>query len=114
MQREYQGVIFTTHALERAQKRSVSQYDVVQVIKYPEVTQKTEKPGSTKFIKEISGRNIHVVASHLKDKDQWLVVSVWVRGEDDQASFAWQLITFPFKVIWWLIKQLSKLLTKRT
>jgi hypothetical protein len=114
MQREYQGVIFTKHALDRAQSRSISQADVVQVLKYPQTTQETEKPGATKFIKTLRDRSIYVVATFLPDKNQWLVVSVWVRGEEDQPPLSWQLITLPFRLLWSCFKVLWSLLKKRT
>jgi hypothetical protein len=114
MQKEYQGLIFTNHALERVQKRSVSQYDVAQVLKYPDATQETEKPGSTKFIKKINDRNLHVVATYLPEQKQWLIVSVWVRGEEDQPALAWQVITLPFKVLWFVITKTLGLRKKRT
>lgn len=114
MQREYQGFIFTKHAIERSQKRSISQHDVVQVLKYPEITQPTDKPANLKFIKTVGDRPIHVVATLLPREKKWLVVSVWVRGEDDQPSLAWRLLTLPFKlsfrVLQFLVTRVIKVL----
>ncbi len=113
MQREYQGFIFSKHAIERAEKRSVSQFDVAQVLKYPEITQPTDKPGNIKFIKTINQRLIHVVATLLPQEKKWLIVSVWVRGEEDRAPLAWTLITLPFKLLLELIKLLMRLLKRK-
>jgi hypothetical protein len=104
MQREYQGFIFTKHALERLSSRSISQDAVVQVLRYPEVTEPSDKPGSTKFIKTVNNRLIHVVATHLPNQKTWLVISVWVRGEEDKESLAWQIITLPFKLIYQILR----------
>ena len=112
MQREYQGFIFTKHALERAASRSISQEAIVNVLKSPELTQPSEKPNSVKFIKTINQRTIHVVATQLKEERTWLVISVWVRGEDDQQPIMWRLITWPFRAFWqaltWGISQLRR------
>jgi len=108
MEREYQGFIFSHHALDRVQDRSVTQDSVVSVLRHPEKTFPGHKPGTTKFIRTLNDRRIHVVASYLVDQKKWLVISVWVRGEEDKVPFAWQLITLPFKVVWWLIKLLLK------
>lgn len=108
MQREYQGFFFTKHSLERLQSRSISQDAAVQVLKFPETTQPTDKPSSTKFIKTINGREIHVVATHLPKQKTWLVISVWVRGEEDRVPLIWQIITLPFKLLYHLLKLIFK------
>lgn len=108
MQREYQGFIFTKHSLERLQSRSISQDAAVQVLKNPDTTQPTDKPSSTKFIKTLGGREIHVVATHLPQEKTWLVISVWVRGEEDKAPLMWQLITLPFRLLLKLLRFVFK------
>ncbi len=106
MQREYQGFIFTAHALERLATRSITQDMAVRVLKQPEVTQPTDKPNTTKFIATVHNRLIHVVATYLHDQKKWLVISVWVRGEEDQPPLMWKLITLPFKALWYVVKKL--------
>lgn len=105
MEREYRGFIFTKHALERLSHRSITQDMVVQALQNPEETKPTGKRHTTKFIKTVHGRLLHVVATHIPDKNKWLVVSVWVRGEEDREPLIWQIITLPFKLIWRLIKK---------
>jgi len=106
MNREYQGFIFTKHALERSNTRSVTQDMIVKVLRNPEITQPTSKPNTTKFIATVHGRLVHVVATYLSDQDRWLVVSVWVRGEEDQNPLVWRLLVLPFKAVWYVIKKL--------
>lgn len=108
MQRDYKGFIFTKHALERLQDRSISQDAAAQVLQYPEITQPSDKPENVKFIKTINERTIHVVATYLADQKKWLVLSVWVRGEQDQPSLVWQLLTLPFKAVVWIFKRILK------
>jgi hypothetical protein len=107
---DYHGFIFTKHALERANDRAVDQEAVVKVLNHPDQTKPTEKPGTVKFIRTLDGRQIHVVATYLADQKKWLIISVWVRGEEDKVPLSWQVITMPFKLIWWLIKAVTKLL----
>jgi len=105
MERLYRGFIFSNHALERLGGRSVTQDMVVQTLQSPETTKPTGKHNTTTFIKTVHGRLLHVVAAHLPDKNQWLVVSVWVRGEEDQAPLLWQILTLPFKAVWYVFKR---------
>jgi hypothetical protein len=101
---EYQGFIFTKHALERINDRSVTKDMVTQTLRHPDRTQPTDKPGVIKFIRQFGDRPVHVVATLLPDQKKWLIVSVWVRGEEDKVPLAWKLITFPFKLFWWLCR----------
>ena len=78
-------VVFTNHAQERMKQRSVSKDMVLQAVRKPDRTN-AEADGDTKFIRDISGRQIHVVCKPLPDEKMWLVKSVWVRGEDDRKA----------------------------
>jgi hypothetical protein len=111
MRRTYQQLIFTNHAWDRLQERSISPDAIWQTVQAPsqQVAMGDEK---TKYIRTVGGRLIHVVASWLPHERQWLVVSVWVRGENDKVPLIWQLITLPFKLIAWLLKLLWKLIFK--
>lgn len=99
MDKNYQNLVFTNHALERIGLRSISQHHVQQVLADPDKTFPSDKPEQIKFIRLLHNRTIHVVAKHLSDQNKWLIVSVWVRGEDDPVPLMWQIITFPFKII---------------
>lgn len=99
MRKEYKNLVFTDHALERLHLRSLSQDKIFQVVSHPEKKFSTDKSGQFKYILTLKGRKIHVVAKKLPQEKKWLVISVWVRGEDDPVPIAWQIITFPFKII---------------
>lgn len=105
MQREYGGIIFTKHALERLDGRSITQDMVLHVLRDPEITKPTGKRDTTKFIKTLHDRRVHVVATYLHDQKKWLVVSVWVRGEEDQLPLVWRIITAPFKLVWYVVRK---------
>lgn len=101
-------IILSKHALERAKLRNIELSVIEQIILSPE--QKINlKDGKFKFIKNINNRRYQVVAADVKKENKWLVISVWVRGEDDRVPFVWILITAPFKFLWWLLKNLFKL-----
>jgi hypothetical protein len=100
--------IFTKHALERLQERAISQERAESVLRNPDKTYPGSKPNTVKFVRTLNDRNIQIVATYLDDQKKWLVVSAWVRGEDDKAPFMWQVITFPFKAAWWVIQQFLK------
>jgi hypothetical protein len=95
--------IFTKHALERLNQRDISVSMAETVMRNPEKTFPGNKPNSVKFIRRLDSRNIQLVATYLKDQKKWLVISAWVRGEDDKVPIVWQLITAPFRLVWWLI-----------
>jgi hypothetical protein len=99
MNKQYHNLIFTNHSLDRIKLRSISQESVAKVLSHPDETYPDEKPGTIKFIRTLNDRTIHVIATYLKDQKKWLVISVWVRGEEDPQSLVWQLIIFPFKLL---------------
>ncbi len=76
-------LIFTTHAEERRRYRKIAESDIEHVLKRPDKTFPGKKPDTVKFIKFIDGRQHQVVAKFLKDQNAWLILSVWIRGEED-------------------------------
>ena len=105
MSKTYKDLIFTTHAYERMQQRSISASAVYEVIHQAKKVYPSDQ-GSKKYIQTISGRTHHVVAKYATDQQKYLVISVWVRGENDPIPLAWQAITLPFRAVWWLLQKL--------
>ena len=101
-------IILTTHARERMRKRKLAESDIELTLRKPDRSFPGKKPGTVKFVKEIDGRNHQVVARFLKDQKSWLILSVWVRGEDDFHLLDW-LVMAPFRLIWWVIKRVLSL-----
>ena len=85
-QREYGGIIWTNHAIERLSKRKISQANALKVMQKPDKTFPGKKDNSVKFIRTLNGRRIHLVGA-LNENKKWIVVTAWVRGEDDQYGF---------------------------
>lgn len=97
----YRSVIFTNHAWQRLSERTITADMAVATITHPDA--KYQETSTTKFIKTINGRKVHVVANQDSKTGQWVVVSTWVRGEADKVPLSWQLLTAPFRLLWWLV-----------
>lgn len=100
MDRTYKNLVFSKHALERLSGRSLTQAAIHQTISDPERT--FQNQGNTKFIRTLNGRRIHVVATPIEQR-RWLIVSAWVRGEEDREPVVWQIIALPFRLLWKLL-----------
>lgn len=99
-------VIFTKHALQRMDQRHLAESDIIRVLEKPDYTRPSdEQPDAIVSIRTLNQRKIHVVNKYLRDQHQTLVISTWVRGEEDPTPLSWKIITAPFKLIWWLIKK---------
>lgn len=103
MNRTYKNLVFSKHALERLGDRVLTQDAIYQTLTQPDKTFPSK--GNTKFIKTLNDRRIHVVATPIENH-QWLIVSAWVRGEEDREPLAWQIIVAPFRFLWFLLRQI--------
>lgn len=81
----HKTVVFTKHARERMMLRRISEDMAIQVMRNPDHIKKVDD-GKVKFIGKSRGANVHVVGRPIPDENKWLVVSLWVRGEDDPGS----------------------------
>ena len=104
-------IVLTKHALQRARSRKMELYAIEQLILFPE-NKISVGENKFKFFKNIGERRYQAVASYLKKEDKWLIISVWVKGEEDQLPFVWIIITSPFRLIWWAIKLLWKIIAR--
>lgn len=96
-------ITLSKHALQRARSRKMELYAIEQLILFPDRKSATED-GKFKFQKNISGRHYQAVGTYLAKEDKWLIISVWVRGEEDELPLAWKIITAPMRLTWWLLK----------
>lgn len=102
----YKNLIFTKHALQRMSERSITQDAVFRVVQAPDKQFGTEQSKSVKFIRTLASRKYHIVGQWKKQESKWLIISVWVRGEDDREALTTQLLLLPFRIIWWILKKL--------
>lgn len=89
-------IIFTKHALARVDKREITEADIRLAISHPDDRMLMGPDGQYKFIRKRNGRNFQVVAKHLDKEDAWLIISAWVRGEDDKPGMFVRVL----KLIW--------------
>ncbi len=87
---QYPGVRFSIHARERMELRKIHPNEVRETLFYPQETYPDDEE-KVKFIKKLSHRYpIHVIGRFLPEENTWLIVTVWVRGEEDDGSIsAW-------------------------
>ena len=97
--------IYTHHARARINSRALSKTGVEDTIARPDKKFPTGEQ-EYKFIKQQGTRRYHVVAKYLPDQKAWLVISAWVRGEEDQPPIVWRIITAPFRFVAWLYRRL--------
>lgn len=105
MPNRYRDLILTNHAADRQSLRSIGFKALYKTIHQPDKKIRIEDE-KWKFIKKIDQRQYQIIANYLADQKKWLIISVWVRGEEDRLPLMWQLISAPFKLIWWMIKKI--------
>ncbi len=107
MSQTYKNIIFTNHAYDRIKSRSLALHSIYETVNFPEKISQESKENK-KYIKTIQNRKYQVVAAYKPNQKKYLVISAWVRGEEDKQPLSWQLITLPFKIILWIIKWIIK------
>jgi len=105
-------IIFTKHALSRSQQRYVPQDKIEQVLQYPENTISLEE-NKTKFIRVINQRQFQVIASYLAKENKWLVISAWVRGEEDSKPILDQLLEVFGRGLIWVFNQIVRIFRQK-
>jgi len=86
-------------------------YAIEQLILFPD-HKKELGDDKFKFQKIISKRNYQAVATWLAKENKWLIISVWVRGEEDRPPLVWLLIIAPFRLLWELFKLIWQIIAK--
>jgi hypothetical protein len=104
-------IVLSKHALERARSRGMELYAIEQLLLFPD-HKKELGDGKFKFQKIVNKRNYQAVATWLAKENKWLIISVWVRGEEDKLPFAWLFISAPFRLAWWLLRSLWRIIAK--
>ncbi len=86
MKKDYGGVIWTNHALERMQERGIIQGDAFFTFNKPDQTRYADSKGAWVYYRtykyEDKGRTnyqkIEVVATQ-NERKEWIIISVWAR-----------------------------------
>jgi len=109
MKKDYGGVIWTNHALERLRERGISQGDAWATFNRPDQSRKgSNQKGSWVYYKTYGSEKIEVVAKK-NEEGKWIVLSVWSRpvyektvkqkdrGEDKKTKPLWLRLFH-----WWI------------
>lgn len=76
LNKKYDRIVFTNHAKERFQQRKITKDMVMKAIQDPD-KREFEDDGDTKFIRRVTGREVHVVCKPVPEENTWLVKSAW-------------------------------------
>jgi len=82
----HETVVFTKHARERMDLRNIGEDMVIQVMRNPNRIFDT-KDEKIKFIGKTTGAKLHIIGKPIPEENKWLVISLWVRGEEDDGTF---------------------------
>ena len=95
VKRNYGGLIWTDHALERLGKRGFTQEMAWYTWKFPDEELQGKMPDSYEFRKRVGESTVTVIAKQ-NDKKEWVILSAWVyppltkwarRKEEDYQNF---------------------------
>ncbi|MCH7641221.1 DUF4258 domain-containing protein [Patescibacteria group bacterium] len=78
MDKNFGGVIWTNHALERMQKRGIKQGDAWATWRRPDQSRYAKSRGTWVYCRTFSSQKIEVVAKK-NEKKEWIILSVWSR-----------------------------------
>lgn len=76
MDKNYQGVIWTNHALDRLRKRGIKQGDAWYTFVKPQQSRYAKSKQTWIYYRNYENEQIEVVAKK-NEKGQWLILSVW-------------------------------------
>ncbi len=78
MDRDFGGVIWTKHALERLRRRKISQGDAWATFRRPDQSRYATAKGAWIYYKTYGNQKIEVVAKQ-NERKEWIILSVWSR-----------------------------------
>ena len=79
MDRNYGGVIWTNHALQRLSQRGIKQSDAWTVWRNPDQSRYAASKNAWIYYKTFDSEKIEVVAKQNENKE-WLILSVWSKN----------------------------------
>lgn len=97
MDKNFGGVIWTNHALQKLRERGIKQGDAWSVWRRPEQSRKG-KDGSWVYYRTFGNERIEVVAKQ-NEKGEWIVLSVWSRPVFQSAQKPESLLRLLFRRI---------------
>ena len=99
MNKNFGGIIWTNHAIQRLKERGISQPDAWATWRRPQESKYAASKGAWVFHRTYGKQRIEVVAKKNKEKE-WVILSVWskeVKRELKSESFLSFLVKKIFK-----------------
>ena len=98
MDKDFGGVIWTKHALDKLNERGISQSDAWATWRNPEQSKKARVPGAWVYYKTYGSQKIEVVAKK-NEKGEWVILSVWSRPVYGKEAKTEPFLKFIFRKI---------------
>ena len=76
MDKNFGGVIWTKHAIERLSKRGIKQGDAWATWKRPDRSKYAKSKGAWVYYRTFGNKRVEVVAKQ-NNKKEWVIISVW-------------------------------------
>jgi len=101
--RQYRGLIWTNHALERLEQRKLTQDQIWQTFSEPDTKHTGSRADSYEYTKRMGSHTFSLIATQ-NEKNEWLVLSCWVEPPfpgsiDIEKRAAWKQYQ---RAPWWL------------
>lgn len=108
MDKNFGGVIWTKHALQRLNERKISQGDAWATFRRPDQSRYAANKGAWVYYKNYGGDKIEVVAKQ-NEKRQWVILSVWSRPIYESRSARAPVESHPMdKILEFLLGRFKK------
>lgn len=78
MDKNYKGIIWTNHALDRLKERGISQGDAWATFNSPDQSRYATSKGAWVYYKTYGSERLEVVAKK-NEQNKWIVLTVWSR-----------------------------------
>lgn len=78
MDRNYGGVVWTNHALQRLKERGIKQGDAWATFQRPDQSRYATTKGAWIYYKTYGSEKVEVVAKQ-NDRKEWIILTVWSR-----------------------------------
>ena len=98
MDKNFGGVVWTNHALDKLGERGISQSDAWATWRNPEQSRKARVPGAWVYYKTYGSQKIEVVAKK-NEKGEWIILSVWSRPVYGKSTKTEPFLSFLLKRI---------------
>ncbi|MBU1017326.1 MAG: DUF4258 domain-containing protein [Patescibacteria group bacterium] len=93
--RNYGGVIWTNHALERLVQRGLPQDWAWQTFQYPEESKQGKQAGTVEYGRRFGDYKVLVVAKQ-NERGEWLILSCWVNPPFAKKAGFWKKLWLLF------------------